>query len=239
MNYINHNSTANVKLRWSQSPHHDRKNIDDMTIDDVKALEHGGLMLEFVALRDIQENEEIFLDYGPEWEDAWNNHVDKWKMGMGMNIPSIAYSSTLDKNSKVIRTEKELQQNPYPPNIFTSCYYSYYDGKKQNKRQGRTYVWQMTEDILYDRNLRPCSILNRHNDAGDGDGNEYYTVAIRNRFGLKDNERIPQGEMHLVTNVPRNAIRFSNKIFTTDLHLSSGFRHAIHIDDVIPSHWKE
>jgi len=38
-------------------------------------LEKIGLSFEYVALRDIEEGEEIFMDYGEEWEDAWEQHV--------------------------------------------------------------------------------------------------------------------------------------------------------------------
>jgi hypothetical protein len=30
-------------------------------------------------LRDIQEGEEVLVDYGKEWEEAWNEHVKTWK----------------------------------------------------------------------------------------------------------------------------------------------------------------
>lgn len=38
-----------------------------------------GLSLEVVALRDIGADEEIFLDYGPSWERAWERHVAEWR----------------------------------------------------------------------------------------------------------------------------------------------------------------
>jgi hypothetical protein len=31
--------------------------------------------MELIALRDIQSGEEIFLDYGNEWEEAWKEHI--------------------------------------------------------------------------------------------------------------------------------------------------------------------
>jgi len=36
-------------------------------------------MLEFVASRDIQPGEEVFIDYGEEWQNAWDEHVKKWE----------------------------------------------------------------------------------------------------------------------------------------------------------------
>jgi hypothetical protein len=36
---------------------------------------HAGLSSDFVALRDIEEDEEILIDYGEAWERAWQEHV--------------------------------------------------------------------------------------------------------------------------------------------------------------------
>lgn len=38
-----------------------------------------GLSLEIVALRSIEQDEEIFIDYGEAWEQAWKQHIAKWK----------------------------------------------------------------------------------------------------------------------------------------------------------------
>lgn len=135
----------------------------------------------------------------------------------------------------LIRTEREQQTDPYPENMFTSCYYSYAKAIKQKKRYGKLHAWIQTHDIFYDRNLRPCSIIDRQMIEGKA----IYTVAIRNRYGLRKDERVPNGELHIATLVPRSAIRFSTKIYTTDMHVSASFRHEIQLkDDVFPSQWK-
>merc|ERR1712071_52111 len=36
----------------------------------------AGLMFEYVAIREILPNEEVVLDYGREWEFAWQKHVE-------------------------------------------------------------------------------------------------------------------------------------------------------------------
>ena len=38
-----------------------------------------GLSFEYVALKDILEGEEIFMDYGDEWQQAWDDHVATYK----------------------------------------------------------------------------------------------------------------------------------------------------------------
>ena len=43
------------------------------------AMKHGmGLMVDLVALREIDENEEILIDYGKAWDDAWKEHTLRW-----------------------------------------------------------------------------------------------------------------------------------------------------------------
>eukprot|EP00957_Ditylum_brightwellii_P088244 6722346-Ditylum_brightwellii.AAC.1 len=39
---------------------------------------HLGLILEFVAVRDIDTGEEIFINCGKGWE-AWNKYVKNWE----------------------------------------------------------------------------------------------------------------------------------------------------------------
>ena len=58
-----------------------------------------------------------------------------------------------------------------------------------------------------------------------------YTVAMRDRFGLEEVDRIPRGEMHVVSNLPRSAIRFSSKIFTTHMQMPNAFRHHIELSN--------
>jgi hypothetical protein len=60
-----------------------------------------------------------------------------------------------------------------------------------------------------------------------------------NRPGLDKHERIPNNEIHIVTHVPRAAIRFSDKPGTTDQHLPGAFRHEIGLpESLVPEAWK-
>jgi hypothetical protein len=72
VNYINHQSTndgANVRVQWptgemvAHKPDWLTKDIYFLrdTIDKI------GLSFEYIALRDIKEGEEVFMDYGDEW----------------------------------------------------------------------------------------------------------------------------------------------------------------------------
>lgn len=92
----------------------------------------------------------------------------------------------------------------------------------------------MTRGLFELHNLRPCNILQRqHSKSKKG---TTFTVQIRNRNGLNEVERLPKGAVHIVTHVPRHAIRFSDRIYSTDQHLENAFRHAIHFAD-FPEQW--
>ena len=79
VNYINHQpkGKANVAVRWPNRELVAHKpDWLEKTPEVLKdTLEKIGLSFEYVALRDIEEGEEIFMDYGEEWEDAWEQHV--------------------------------------------------------------------------------------------------------------------------------------------------------------------
>ena len=75
------------------------------------------LAMKLVALRDIEAGEEIFWDYGDEWEAAWQKHVQEWKPVEGAET----YISAFEMNQQVdhvFRTEAEQEDSPYPPNTF-------------------------------------------------------------------------------------------------------------------------
>ncbi|KAL7442249.1 hypothetical protein ACHAXM_008296 [Skeletonema potamos] len=138
--YINHHSTDyNAKLQWTNDfdfYHH--KEWLEKSVDFLEDQWTAGLMLEFVATRDIQPGEEVFIDYGEEWQNAWDEHVKKWKpiskesdynnltwwtetTETTNGDPISAYQ--LNNNQDIpIRTLEEQQINPYPHNVEMQCY---------------------------------------------------------------------------------------------------------------------
>lgn len=243
VNLINHGPVPNVKLQWSSA-----SLIGDWSnrpLSEVKQLRRSGLLLELVATRDIQQGDEIYLDYGKTWFAAWRKHVQTWQPPPDAERYAPAYVH--DDVVRSLRLEAELRDHPYPDNIFTSCFYRYSDnqlraeaptGKNPSSTAAAavtTFRWNMTRGIFELRNLRPCQIIQRQHDPKQG---TLFTVRILNRFGLEARERLPKGAVHIVTHVPRRAVRFSDKIYTTDQHLEQAFRHEIGWDD-FPEQWKD
>ena len=73
------------------------------------------------------------MDYGQEWETAWNRHVQEW-------VPSTlnddyVHSSQYNASLEYFRTAEELKANPYPSNLQTMCIESYRRDPKQEQQQ--------------------------------------------------------------------------------------------------------
>ena len=214
------------------------------------------LLLELVALRDISPGEELFLDYGTAWQTAWQQHVQAWKPPPGAQQYAPAYVH--DDAIQALRTMEELREHPYPENIFTSCFYAYNgtehakDSASQSSSSAAarddgkhvtTVPWESKRGIFELRNLRPCVVLRRENSQLTHQRRKEgtrFVVQIRNRPNLPPEAVVPTGAVHIVTRVPRHAIRFSDKIYTTDVHLPTAFRHEIHLnDELFPEAWKD
>jgi hypothetical protein len=242
VNLINHYHDPNVKLQWSAKSLEDIHQ-PDKTLQEIYE-ENPTLLLELVAIKEINQGDEIYLDYGRLWEDAWWHHVHEiWKPINEHYTPSYV----MDDAIRMLRTEQEEKEHPYPKNVFTSCFYRYSDrtekersvAQQSNRKDSsslNSYRWELTKGLYDLRNLRPCKVLKRLEDAK---GRSAYAVRMLNRPGLDMEELIPKDELHIVTHVPRAAIRFSDKAGTTDQHLPDAFRHEIGLpDDLIPDTWK-
>jgi hypothetical protein len=232
VNMVNHHSAkANVKLRWLEG--------SELIPHSLNAK----YMLEMVALRDISKGEEIYLDYGSDWEEAWKTHVDNWRPDP-VDVKHYAHKMNTDANFSVIRTLEEQETNPYPDSIFTSCYYKLEPNAIDKLKTTKQSVGTYNPSMIAPRNLRPCLVIQRRElpASSSREGKEEhnamaYTVHVLNRPTLDAAQRIPRGHRHFV-NVPRNAILFSEKTYTSDQHLVDAFRKEIGLGDASPSNGK-
>ena len=129
VNFINHDGKSpNAYIRWSSLPNH-RSEWLKYTVDELVGQYTAGLILEVVALRDISPGEEVSIDYGRDWQEAWDAHVREWKPEEGAE--DYLSASDLNEVGAPILTEEEQKVNPYPKNIDMSCYVK----KNVKKRQ--------------------------------------------------------------------------------------------------------
>lgn len=215
VNYINHHrELANVKVQWPVKELVAHK--PDWLTKDINFLsnvhEKIGLSFDYVALRDIQEGEEIFLDYGDDWIEAWETHVANWKP-----VPNAEYYvHSSEWTEPALRTLEELSENPYPPNLQTLCKESY-------RRDGHRNVFIPP---LRNHNTRYyCDVLERS-------ASEPFQYTVKMYYGSS-------GDAVIVEGVTWEGVELLDKLKTADWHLPNAFRHPITIpDDILPEAWK-
>jgi hypothetical protein len=231
VNFINHNGkNPNVKLQWSTSSLH-RKEFLELPSEQV--LDAGfGLLMECVALRDIEPHEEIFLDYGEEWESAWLDHVRTWEPIPG----SEKYVSASDAVEAFgILTVEEQKSKPYPEHLQTACYFyhtsdtSYYDENEDGS------MWVQWEEKNRDC-LRWCNILERR---VEDDGSVYYDALVSPQDSMLHEDCIlsEHGKI-FISGIPNDAVTLVDESFSRDQYMPNVFRHYIRLsDDLFPTAW--
>jgi hypothetical protein len=236
VNLVNHNQTrANVKLKWADP---DRGNHDPemlaKPVNELEGLATAKLAMDLVAIRDILEGEEILLDYGDLWERAWLEHVDNWKMGASYVS---SYMLNAQENSTALRTEYEQLSNPYPGNINLECDSRIWTRINQTLFH-TTSVINITKPDSHE--YWTCDLL-RHRVVN---GTNLYTVVVtrpnerkKKKAPPKTDEPPPEPFLKL-TDIPRMAIRFTDRPYTSDMFLKLAFRHPIGIPDhLFPTTW--
>ena len=124
VNYINHNQTlANVKMQWTPAGIMGQRS--EYLHQSPEAMDHlssPGLVMDIVATREIQPGEELFLNYGDAWEQAWNDHVRDFEKRHKhyVNYTSAREWNALQEN-RILRTDKEQVHDPYPDNLELRC----------------------------------------------------------------------------------------------------------------------
>jgi len=206
------------------------------------------LMIEYIDSRDIAVGEEIILNYGPDWESAWTNHVSKWTALPGSEAYTNANNFNEGESEKAVRTIDEQMIEPYPSNIMTACFVEWwrdYNEFEEIGEDGMTddteeihFEWQGDEFVFDGHHLaRPCRVLER---KIKGDGGAEYKVQILNKPRQSEESKVETFEKVIAFNVPREAIIFVDQLYSTDHYLESAFRHTIGIpDELWPSEWKD
>jgi hypothetical protein len=228
-NTINHNQTlANVRLQWAlpeRSNHHPE--MLERPVHHFESESGARLAMELIALRDIHQDEEIFLDYGDEWEEAWQEHVRTWAP-----VPDAEqYVSAKQFNEETDRLKTGLEQSkdPYPMNVGLKFDQAFHTNsiswKDVMRRGGSLQEWKKKHDAEY----ADCEIT-RHREGSDG--RLLYTADIPDKDDRKKIRLV-------VEDMPREAFVFQDRPYTSDMFLTNAFRHDIRIpDDIFPDAWK-
>ena len=224
---LNHNRTlANVKLRWAdpnRSNHHPE--WLDWTVEDLDELYTAGLAFEYVATRDIELGEEIFLDYGEAWEKAWERHKNNWIPPRDLNsyVPAKALNDDLNLTAL-------LKEGGFPDNILLMCYFDFWKDKWREalKSDGNL------DKLINKSEYYNCNITSWKVEVGKKEETNRYDKEEKVLFSVI----FPEGRQTM-EDVPKEAFVFVDKPYTTDMHLRSAFRHEIMIpDELMPEAWK-
>jgi SET domain len=235
--YVNHNqSLANIRLQWGrpESGNH-MPSLLQSNIEKLESDSTAKLAMELVAIRDIEEGEELFLDYGDEWEAAWQLHVQTWQPIPNSETYLSAAQLEHDQLTRLRIVFEEIERPIYPTSLQIKCDTSishHPDQVKSNFYNGTLdhFLWKT------DSEWWPCTILRYHLDEETGD--YLYTVHL---YTYRDDQAdsLSYVNSNLIEDVPRRAIHFVDKPYTSDAHLPNAFRHDIRIsDNIFPRAWR-
>ena len=174
---------------------------------------HAGLSFDFVALRDIEEDEEILIDYGEAWDKAWEEHVQSF-------IPRTEYVPAYELNEQTDQQYRTVDDRPYE-----------LDGVQLMCREW--YVHKFLANTT--RGDMPCQILKRLGD------DQYLVQLLDLQTGEAFNAtRYSTKRTGMLWDVPSAAFGFVGMPYTQDHLQFNSFRHAMMLpDDIFPEVWKD
>lgn len=221
-------------MGWSSHPAHQSHWYDlqpkELLTDEAL---HLGLLMEIVAIRDIEEGEEITIDYGTEWSEAWDQYVQDWETRLSSGEiskewPIRAVDLNEEYRGKVYSNVQDLKETPYPSNVMLKCFMEVAAGMSPEKVNGKPVrEWaEPTHGVFDSDTLEDCFVIDyaKVEDGTSGPMPFNYTVTLG-----KDNQAT------VIKSVPHRAFVFVDKPGTGDQFVKEPFRHYIAIpDDVFP-----
>lgn len=263
VNYLNHPSDkrrVNVRIRWAQQQHfvgeeennnnnnknlyHNHTLVTHGSLDDLIATQHKShLAWEYVTTQDVQPDEELFLDYGPEWHAAWIQHQTQQRDPNDNYISARQYNRLF--HDLPLRTMEQVKYDPYPDNLHLRCH-THLQWEPADRQA--EYVWAEK-----DRGLA-CRVLHRFVEHNNNNQEVLlYTVQLELHLPSDAARRRrlppivdPHAAAHTNfvwvtrTDVPHSALRFFDRPYTTPWSRSStAFRHPIGMPPgLFPEQWK-
>lgn len=226
--YINHapsKDEVNAKMVWSE---HRNNNLDWLNEELQSFNAMGRLVIEIVATKDIKEGEEVFIDYGKEWQDAWDRHVEKWNESKEDSWPIRALDLNQEHKTKPFRT---IEEEPYPEDVMMKCFLMVKKvavGDPEEDSLGRKIrVWSESESgktNLKSNNLFDCQIA-AHEETATGHSYDIIWDSGKSTTVVKG--------------VPHKAIVFLDRPGESDQNIWNSFRHYISMGDIFPKLWKD
>jgi hypothetical protein len=206
--FVNHShENPNTKIQWSKEMRHPEWR--NQTISEWGDEYHTGVSLDFVALRDIEEDEEILIDYGEAWERAWQEHVRNF-VPRANYVPAFELNEMLDIEYRTVADGRRYEA----------------DGVQLMCRGW--YVARSLSDVKDDTE---CRILKKL-------GEDRYMVQLIDFDNSDDDGKTHYPPGGIMWDVPSDAFFFLDISYMRDHHLFEAFRSPMMMpDDMFPEVW--
>lgn len=228
---INHShQSPNTKIVWSKDTFMSHPEWRDLPLESWGGKKTAGLSFDLVALRDIDTDEEIFIDYGEEWELAWQEHVQNFKVHRPLYIPAFELNAFVDIK---LYTDDEYSYKSDGVFIFCRRIHILLSGIDIEEATD----WEGYEDEpRISDGIYPCRVIKRNNA-------DSYMAELVIRKQVEDDEvelfQTVETFSHVLFDVPRDAFYFRDDFYSRDHHKSWSFRHDMRLDDkIFPEIWK-
>ena len=266
--HINHHpEDYNAEVRWARDfDFFHNEGWLNRSIDELKFEWRASLMLEYIATRDIEEGEEVLIDYGKEWSEAWEAHTKDWVPSSAEDLAGeFDFYSRQDEGSggtareydwahPVLPTQDELVSDPRPASVEQMCYVNvnhpavYLHEPRTTPHFERQYSFKIDfdDDEDGDGHSHPCTVVGRKYLGGGRAGRKEYSYTIRIEAVKRGSRHLTRGdfaveETHVVTDVPRKAFYFAGRKYGdgVDGTTKRAFRHPMMLPDAIfPEAWR-
>ena len=229
---VNHSrEKANVRLEWSKTltQHPEWFN---QTPSKWSHSESAGLAMELVATRDIAVGEEIYFDYGEEWETAWDEHVASWSP----DASTKRYKDATELNSdmEIVLSTVDEDWLDLRESVTTFCRGTYLAERGFRVRENPP-----NEDA---RPRYRCRIVDRYERNGEIRYNAEYLAIGDDLVPDDETEELLQTQVDvrgIAFELPRDAFLFEPSMYSKDFNQPWSFRHDIRIPDrLFPDAWK-
>jgi hypothetical protein len=236
---INHDKNANAQVLWANKKNDVIRNPReylDYTAEMLSKVSDVAIVMKFVARRNIKEGEEITLDYGNEWEKAWDDYAEEWKLSKaGKPYPLKADDMKVKYKNKPFETVQTLTDDPYPDSVKIACFLNTAPRPDGTPMIHQEHGWDISTfddprsfEKFDGQELYKVTILDRKEAPGF-----FYNYTVRAEHGDEDKVFAD------VLDVPHAACTFVDDPYTSDIHIYGAFRHYIGIPDkIFPENWR-
>jgi hypothetical protein len=237
---INHGGkSSNAMITWSHKSADKircSKMYLDYTVEQMAGLSDIVLVMKIVARKDIKEGEEITLDYGDDWQQAWDEYESEWnEHSKGKEHPLKAGDLNVRYKDKPFETMQTAVDHPYPEDVLLACFLETVDRPDGTVMTHQQYGWDITNfaapatEAAYDGTaLCKVTVLDRKHVP-----EFFYNYTVWAHTGESDKD------IEEVMNVPHSACTFVDLPYTSDIHLPRAFRHYIGLpNSIFPKSWQ-